>query len=776
MSAELKPIRIPVAAPLANREIATALTFDTDSMLVNCYIETYEGRKFVVKRPGLSTAFTYNAGGATNGQGTVFYKGGVYAMGSNTLYRLSGNANGSADGSAWTASTAGTWKGRTNFGCIVFNGQIFIMGGQNTGGIAFLNDVWASTDGLNWTQVVSAAPWAKRQSMGLGILGNTLYLIGGDGSDQYTDVWSTTDGVNWTQVIASAPWAKRQGAAVVAFNQGLFFMGGFLSTGTESQEVWFSPDGLTWTQQVTTAAWTGRHYHSALVFGGKIWIAGGNNGGTILQDVWSSPDGITWTNTGNLPAARELMAATVYTGKMWFMTGYDHLIAQTTTVWSTTDGVSFTVATSNYGGNAVAGASAVTFATPTSVSSINAATIWLLGGLDTGAYRNSIYRATLNVSLPSSFVISTGGATTDQFDFATQNAGAYLVFKNTTDAWILYAGTVQKISSTNYPQSTVSGIVNLDDTVFVMDINGVIYGSNLSDPFTWSSLNFITADYESDLGIAIRKYQNYVVAFKSTTTQFYYDAGRYPGSPLLPVLNATCRVGCVAAGSIASMDNTLVFMASTNTFGRYIAALNGFTPVRISDASIERILESVDLTFNRVFAFSIRIDGHDFYVISFSAANITIAYDFTEKTWHKMSSGSNFFSGINYVTDGTTDYLQDYAVGKIYSVNPAVYSDAGANINVSATGDIVDAGTNERKFCSSLTVIGDRRSNASPNNATISWSDDDGQTYSSGVTVDLTLSRPRANRLGSFRRRRHRIAHSDGNNPFRVEAFELGLI
>jgi hypothetical protein len=53
-------------------------------------------------------------------------------------------------------------------------------------------------------------------------------------------------------------------------------------------------------------------------------------------------------------------------------------------------------------------------------------------------------------------------------------------------------------------------------------------------------------------------------------------------------------------------------------------------------------------------------------------------------------------------------------------------------------------------------------------------SDDDGQTFSVGRDVDLTLARPRLSRCGSFRRRTHRITHS-ANNPFRVEAFELAV-
>lgn len=768
----MKPIRIPVAADLTDREIAVSGTYNTDTMLVNCYVETDRttGEKYVVKRPGYLTSVTYNGGGATNAQGAVYFQSGIYAMGSNVLYRLTGSANGSADGTAWTSSTAGTFIGRTKFACVVFQDQIFVLGGENAGGFALLNDVWSSTDGLNWTQVVSAAPWGKRSSHQVVVLNDTLYLLGGAGSGtEYNDVWSSADGVNWTQVVSAADWTARDGHQCVIANQGIFLMGGQDATGYLN-DVWFSPDGKTWTQQVAVASWSARKWFSVVPYQGKIYVFGGYNGASIAS-CYSTPDGINWTNTGNLPAARLWMSACDYKNTIWLIGG-DSGAGGTTTVWTTTDGVTFNVVTATYGGAAVASAGLVVFRTPTTISPINAPTMWLVGGFGP-AYRNSVFYATLNVPIPSSFSIGTGGLTTDQFKFTTQNLGAYLVFKNTTDAWVLYAGTVQKITDTNYPQTTVPGVVNLDDTLYVMDTLGQVYGSDLSTPFKWSSLNFITADYESDAPVALAKYQNLVVALKSFTTQFFYDAGRYPGSPLLPVTNANMRVGCVNAGTIASMNNTLIFMARSTSAQSYIAMLDGYTATRISTPEVDRILNSW-IPDGFIYAFGIRVNGHSFYVLTIKRSNVTLVYDLEEKRWHTWASGANYFAGVNYVTDGVVDYFQDLLLGNLYGMSPAIYQDNAAAITLSALGDKMDGGTNAMKFCSSLTVIGDRRA-TSPNNATITWSDDDAQTFSAGVTVDLTQARPRINRCGSFRRRQHKITHAS-NNPFRVKAFELEVI
>jgi len=178
----------------------------------------------------------------------------------------------------------------------------------------------------------------------------------------------------------------------------------------------------------------------------------------------------------------------------------------------------------------------------------------------------------------------------------------------------LSAGQLQKITSLNYPTSTVPGIVNLDDTVYVMGPDGTIYGTNLSDPFTWSANNYIVADYQADRGVCIARNGQNVIAFKSTSMQFFYDAGRYPGSPLLPIVSANQMVGCVAAGSVVNMDNTIVFMATTGAADRYIAMLNGTTPVKISTPAIDRILYSWT-PGSDCYAQNIKTNGHDFEVM-----------------------------------------------------------------------------------------------------------------------------------------------------------------
>jgi len=63
-------------------------------------------------------------------------------------------------------------------------------------------------------------------------------------------------------------------------------------------------------------------------------------------------------------------------------------------------------------------------------------------------------------------------------------------------------------------RNTVPGIAYLDGYFNVMDVNGVVYSSDLDNPSSWGALNYQTAQNEPGAGVAIAKNEAYVVAFK----------------------------------------------------------------------------------------------------------------------------------------------------------------------------------------------------------------------------------------------------------------------
>ncbi len=220
-----------------------------------------------------------------------------------------------------------------------------------------------------------------------------------------------------------------------------------------------------------------------------------------------------------------------------------------------------------------------------------------------------------------------------------------LVFKTTLHAWVYDgdANTLTQVTDADYPALTVPGIAYLDGTYYVMTPAGEIYGSEIEQPLVWTALNFLTAETEPDTGVAIRKYLNYVVAFKQWSTEFFYDAvGAAPGSPLLAAENYFTPVGCASAQSIAQTDTSIIWVAQNkeethgSSAGRSVVMLEGTQIHVISPPFVDRLLNADDLA--EVYRIVFKHAGHSFYLLTLVTTGITLLYELDTKHWSLWTS------------------------------------------------------------------------------------------------------------------------------------------
>lgn len=199
----------------------------------------------------------------------------------------------SADGAKWDLICATLpCGGRYAAGGAVFKDRMWVMGGRRSR--AMFNDVWSSTDGVNWTQEVEQAPWSRRQLFGnVVVKDDKLWAIGGGMTvyqpfRAYRDVWSSEDGRHWQQVTEQAPWAARIWSCCAVYRNRIFLLGGFRAQPEweNRDDVWYTADGKHWKQLKTDSIWSARHELSAYVFKDKLWIAAGNSW-PLKNDVWS---------------------------------------------------------------------------------------------------------------------------------------------------------------------------------------------------------------------------------------------------------------------------------------------------------------------------------------------------------------------------------------------------------------------------------------------------------------------------------------------------------
>jgi hypothetical protein len=190
------------------------------------------------------------------------------------------------------------------------DGDLWIMGGY---GGSLLNDVWKSADGVNWQKVLSdtASPpstqFSEREEHCSVVFNGAMWVIGGLGGGYLNDVWKSTDGVNWTNVLvnnaspASNQFPQRENPSAVVYDGAMWVMGGYGGGSNALNDVWNSTDGVSWAQvlpnNVSPAAgqFPQRSLESLVVYNGAMWVIAGDGDSNALNDVWSSTDGSHWT-------------------------------------------------------------------------------------------------------------------------------------------------------------------------------------------------------------------------------------------------------------------------------------------------------------------------------------------------------------------------------------------------------------------------------------------------------------------------------------------------
>ena len=256
----------------------------------------------------------------------------------------------------------------------------------------------------------------------------------------------------------------------------------------------------------------------------------------------------------------------------------------------------------------------------------------------------------------------------------------------------------------------VSGVVFLDNYVFIGTSTNRIYNSALGDPTTWGALDYLTFEQTTDTLVGIAKHLNYLVAFGKVSTQFFYDQANPAGSPLGVAASYTSEVGCANGDSIVATSNTVLWVGTSKTFGRSVYIMDGVSAIRVSNANIDRHLEADGLS--NVTAYCYTVNGHTLYILTLHNTNQTLVYDLTEKmwyTWTQYSMQSNdqpnpgtyqesYFRPTFYAEVNNVPYVLDDDTSTLYYFDVNTYQDNGQSIYCRTVTDIMDNGSTKRKF------------------------------------------------------------------------------
>jgi len=300
---------------------------------------------------GEATANAFSSG--RYGLAGAVFNGAMWAMGGaagspdgSVTYYYS-DVYSSGNGSNWTKVNAtAPFGGRYGSQVLSYNGKLWLIGGNNSG--TLMNDVWNSSNGSAWSQVLAPSAngtptqFPPREDFGALVYNNAMWVIGGFSQGaNHNDVWNSTDGVTWNQVLADGAggvnqFSKRWGIATTVYNNAMWVMTGAYDLASNSNpatvysDVWTSTTGAAWNRVSLINIFDSMYFGQAAVFNNQIWFTGGclaNYGSQNLADY--TTDGIHWTGTlGSFPF-RFYHLSLSYNNALWVIAGCNN-ICQTT--------------------------------------------------------------------------------------------------------------------------------------------------------------------------------------------------------------------------------------------------------------------------------------------------------------------------------------------------------------------------------------------------------------------------------------------------------------
>ena len=238
--------------------------------------------------------------------------------------------------------------------------------------------------------------------------------------------------------------------------------------------------------------------------------------------------------------------------------------------------------------------------------------------------------------------------------------------------------TFKQITDPDFPGAVT--VAYLDGYfVFNEPVSQRIWVTQLLDGTSIDPLDFASAEGSPDGLVAVNVDHREAWLFGTDSVEVWYDAG-LADFPLTRIQGAFNEIGCVAAFSIAKLDNSLFWLGTDARGQGIVYKANGYTGVRVSTHAVEYAIAQYG-NISDAIAYTYQQEGHAFYVLTFPSANATWVYDAATQAWHERAGLVNgqftrHRSNCQCNFGGNT-VVGDFENGNIYTLDLDVYADNG---------------------------------------------------------------------------------------------------
>ena len=236
----------------------------------------------------------------------------------------------------------------------------------------------------------------------------------------------------------------------------------------------------------------------------------------------------------------------------------------------------------------------------------------------------------------------------------------------------------KQIDDPDFPGAVTVGYLN-GYFVFNEPNSQRIWITQLLDGTSIDPLDFASAEGSPDGLVSLLVSHREAWLFGTNSVEVWYDSGA-ADFPLTPVQGAFNEIGCVAAFSVAKLDNGIFWLGADARGRGIVYRASGYTAARVSTHAVEWQIQQYG-TLSDAIAYTYQQDGHAFYVLIFPSANTTWVYDVATSAWHERAAfvnGSFTRHRSNCQMSFNNEIVVgDHEVGNIYAFDLDVFSDDG---------------------------------------------------------------------------------------------------
>lgn len=398
---------------------------------------------------------------------------------------------------------------------------------------------------------------------------------------------------------------------------------------------------------------------------------------------------------------------------------------------------------------------------------------------------NTIYKYTYNKTNNTLSGSSIGTIEYENENISVSKNTSQIFIANGTKSYVVDIATddVTLISSVDADFISANDVTYIDGYFFYSEEGTQrIYSTAIEDGLDIDGLDTAVAHSRTDnvVGIAAHKHELWV--FGEDSIELWFNAANEVGFPFSRRDDIAIMRGCAARDSIVLVNEELMWLDEKG----FVVRSTGYQAQVVSTEPITKEIQS----FNKIDdakGFTISVQGHYWYVLSFPEAQRTFVYDLNTGMWFEWmywNPGTAQFEahlGARAVYHKQNYLLGSRLDGQVFTVDSNTYTDAGDTIRRERTCKHIGNGIDILSVhaLAGRVETGTALATGQGSNPTINLqvSRDGGHTY--GAELSRTLGEVgsyggyvRWNRLGTARDFTFKFSMSDPV-PYRLLDFTL---